>query len=253
MRERRKAPRYQLGVVGRLHRPRARVGGEVLVQVISTLGCGLERAEGLSVGEKCELYFQWQNVVLGVGAQVVCRDAMGRMGLKFVSVDRDTQKRLSELCVTLSRRTLSTPPVKEKEAETARPAAAPAAKPLPPTPPAQPAGQRERRRVPRYVSELSTQLSNPTTGATSTVTLVTLSVLGGCMEGSGLPEPGQQCELIAEWEGRTLRIESEVVWKSKEQVGIKFAFLAADAGQLLRQICANLRLQPLAPLPPGPL
>jgi hypothetical protein len=250
MRERRKASRYPLGVVGRLHHRRDRVGGEVLVQVISTLGCALERAEGLSVGEKCELYFQWQNVVVGAAAQVVWKDAIGRMGLKFLSVDRDTQKRLSELCVALSGRPLSTPP--RKEAEPARPAAAPAAKPSLPSRHARPSGERERRRVPRYVSELSTQLSNLATGATSTITLVTLSVLGGCMEGSGLPEPGQQCELIAEWEGKTLRIESEVVWKSKEQVGIKFAFLAADAEQLLRQICANLRLQPLAPLPPEP-
>lgn len=246
MRERRKAPRYPLGVVGRLHRPRARLGAEVLVQVISTLGCAIERAGGLSVGEKCELYFQWQNIVIGVQAQVVWKDATGKMGLKFLSPDKDTEKRLSELCAALSRRPLVTPA--RKEAETPRPAR----RPPPPSSTGRPAPERERRRVPRYVSELPTQLSNLTTGATSTVTLVILSVLGGCIEGSELPEPGQQCELIAEWEGKRLQIESEVVWKSKEQVGIKFVFLGADAEQLLRQICANLRLQPLAPLPPAP-
>ena len=96
------------------------------------------------------------------------------------------------------------------------------------------------------------RLANPATGATSSVTLVTLSVLGGCLEGPGLPEAGQKCELNTEWKGKRLLIQGDVVWKGKERVGVKFASLDEGAEKLLREICANLTLQPLAPLPPEP-
>jgi c-di-GMP-binding flagellar brake protein YcgR len=43
-----------------------------------------------------------------------------------------------------------------------------------------------------------------------------------------------------------------VVWRGEDRVGFEFAPLDAEAQRLLRQICANLRLQPLAPLPPEP-
>jgi hypothetical protein len=99
---------------------------------------------------------------------------------------------------------------------------------------------------------LPARLSTLATGASWNATLVTLSILGGCVEGSGLPTPGQQCELVAEWEGKTLRAEAKVIWKGKEQIGFVFTSLGSEVEQLLRQICANLRLQPLAPLPPDP-
>jgi len=209
--------------------------------MISTQGCAIDRSEGLSIGNKCELYFQWENVVLGMASQVVWRDAAGKMGLKFLSVDKDTQKRLSDLCATLSRRPLVTRP--SREGETRRPAAEPA----PASPSAcGPTVERPRRRVPRYMSELPARLANLATGATSSGTLITLSVLGACMEGLVLPEVGAQCELTADWRGQTLQIQGVVVWKGKNQVGIKLVSAAASAEQLLREICANLRLQPLA-------
>jgi hypothetical protein len=79
----------------------------------------------------------------------------------------------------------------------------------------EPPPKRERRKVPRYVSELRTSISSPVTGAGSDVALITLSVLGGCIEGEALPEAGQPCELTTEWEGRELKIQGQVVWKSQ--------------------------------------
>jgi len=233
------------------------VGTNVVVREISTRGCALEHVEGPSVGKRCELYVDWHGAQLGFEVQVMWKDAQGRMGLKFVSVDRDTQKRLSELCATLRTQPLSAPPPKETETGRPLPESAPPAPPAvplaaAPSPPPRPARERERRRVPRYVSELRARLSNLDTGATSSVTLVSLSVLGGCLEGPQLPEPGQKCELDTEWEGKCLLVQGDVVWKGRERAGLKFVSLDEAAQKLLREICANLRLQPMAPMPPGP-
>ncbi len=256
MRKSRKVSRYPFGLAGRLHPAGGGVGANVVVRVISTEGCEIDRAEGPSVGKKCELYFDWQGAQIGVEARVVWRDAQGRMGLKFLYVDSQSQTRLNELCTTLRSHPLSAPLPEKAEAAPSVPDSAPAPQPARPTavpsPPPRPARGRERRRVPRYVSELPAYVSNPATGATLKVILVTLSVLGGCLDGSGLPEPGRKCDLITEWEGKPLLIEGEIVWKGKEQVGLKFAPVDEKADKMLRQICGNLRLQPLAPLPPEP-
>lgn len=261
MRERREVSRYRFGLVGRLHQAGEGAGTNVVVRDIGTLGCALEHAEGMSVGKRCELYIDWQGTLLGFEAQVVWKDAEGRAGLKFLSVDKDTQERLGELCAALRAQMSSARQLKEAEtgrflpdSATTAPLAPPAF-PLAaaPSPAPRLAPQRERRQVPRYVSELRARVSNLATGATSSVALVTLSVLGGCLEGPQLPEAGQKCELDTEWESKRLLIQGDVVWKGREQAGVKFASLPEAAEKLLRQICASLRLQPLAPLPPGPI
>ncbi len=258
MPERRKAPRFPLGVSGSLHRAGEKVGASVVVGKISPAGCEVEHAQSLGAGTKCELYFDWRGVQIGLQAQVAWADAQGRIGLNFRSVDKDTQKRLDELCVALR----SQPPSYTLPGETSRsvPHSAAAREPARRVgPPAaasasssQPAQERERRRVPRYVSELPARLSSLATGASSTVTVVTLSVLGGCLEGTGLPAAGQKCELSIDWQGRPLAIQGEVVWRTKDRAGVRFASLEAEAETLLRGVCADLRLQPLAPLPPEP-
>jgi hypothetical protein len=223
--------------------------------VISTQGCAIEGAEGLSVGKKCELYVDWRGAQIGAQAQIASKDEEGGIGLKFLSVDKDTRKRLSDLCDTLRIQSLSTPPPKEVETDRYVPDSVtePQLVSVEAPPSAAPAPERERRRVPRYISDLPARVTDPATGASWSVTLVTLSILGGCLEGPELPPAGQQCEVNTEWDGMPLRLPGEVVWKSKEkEVGVKFATLDEEAEKLLRQVCANLRLQPLAPLPPGP-
>ncbi len=262
MHERRKAPRYALGVQGTVNPPAGGAGTKVTVSVISTLGCSIECADRAPIGKKCELYFDWQDLQLGLQAQVVWKSA-GGYGLKFHSVDEETKQRLNTLCKAL----MIKPPASAdgKNVETAAPAGKPPAAadvgPGPPTHPsrvesssARPAPRQiERRRVPRYVSELHAQLSNPGSGETWAVSLVTLSILGGCLEGRAFPAVGAACHLNTEWEGKQLAVEGEVVWKGKGQAGVKFRPLAEGSERLLRQICATLRLQPLAPLPLQPI
>ncbi len=252
MRDRRKAPRYSLGAQGTVNPPSGGAGTRVVVTVISTTGCSIQCDQVGQIGKKCEVYFDWRDLQLGLQAQVVWRSDR-EAGLKFYSVDADSQRRLNELCKAL----LIKPPSasegkKEETTATTKPSppapAAGAAKPSRP-----PAGKKnERRRVPRYLGELHAQLTDPASGETWSVTLVTISVLGGCMEGKTFPNVGAQCFLIAEWEGKRLTLQGDVVWKSKGQAGLKFHPVDEGPDKLLRQICASLRLQPLAPMPGQP-
>jgi hypothetical protein len=60
----------------------------------------------------------------------------------------------------------------------------------------------------------------------------------------------QECEIAFEWEGREFRAEAAVTWKSsKGEAGLKFLYVNLAHQELLRKVCANLRLQPLTPLP----
>lgn len=261
MPERRKAPRYSLGVEGTVNPPTGGAGTKVSVSVISTLGCSIECADRAAIGKKCEVYFTWQDLQLGLQAQVVWKSGNG-YGLKFYAVDLETQRRLNDLCKAL----LIQPPAVSKAlptdspAQAARPATAPVMRQEPSSSrsraeqnSSQPAIKaHERRRVPRYVSELHAELSNPASSETWALSLVTLSVLGGCLEGHKFPAVGTPCQLSAEWEGKRLAIDGEVVWIRKGQVGVKFKPLSESAEKLLRQVCASLRLQPMAPLPTGP-
>lgn len=242
--------------------PQGGAGTNVVVPLISMLGCAIECANYTNIGKKCELYFDWQDMQVGVQAQVVWR-GVGKIGLKFHSMDEDTRSRLQALCGSLA----AHPPtaVAGIEAQSAGPAAnspiysaLQSSKSAPPPRSAASSGthravlEHSRRRVPRYVSELPAHLSSPTTGESLPVTLITLSVLGGCMEGHLTPAPGEKCELHAEWQGKQLVVPGQVVWKIREQAGVKFSSLDEGSDKLLRRICANLRLQPLAPLPARP-
>jgi len=165
------------------------------------------------------------------------------------------QGRLTEICTALRDRAMSVKLTKQQDApmSLAESDAAPD-KPPPrgraPATPAKPAPKSERRKVPRYSSDLPAAISAPGKGTGSDVTLITLSVLGGCLEGSGLPEAGQPCELSAEWQGRQLKIKGTVAWnRDGKSVGITFAAPDEDALKLVRQICSNLRLQPMGAPP----
>ena len=240
-----------------LHPASGGVGTKVLVRVISTQGCSIDGTEDLSPGKKCELYIDWRGAQIGLQGKAVSEDAEENLGLKFHSVDKDSRSRLSDLCDTLRVQSEAGPQRREAEADAVstvpvsvnEPQLLSVAEPHPPAP----AKVHERRRVPRYVSDLPAHVSVPATGASWTVTLITLSVFGGCVEGSKLPEPGQECQVSTEWEGRALRMPGRVVWKSKEgRLGVKFTALDEETEKLLRQVCANLWLQPMAPLPPEP-
>jgi hypothetical protein len=258
MREHRKIPRYEFGVTATLHRAGGRVGANVIIRDISTLGCEIEYAQGPNIGENCELYFDWQGTRLGLEARVAWKDADGRMGLQFRSVDKDSQRRLREIYAALHTRPPLAPRLNQGDAvhsvpdsaQAQRTARSPAPLEAASPPPLRLASERRRRLLPRYASELRGRLSNLATGATTNVTLVDISVSGGHLEGPGLPDVGQTCELDTEWEGMRLVLRGHVVWKAKEHVGVRFSSLDEETEKLLRRICANLRLLPPTPMPP---
>lgn len=241
-----------------LHPASGGVGLKVLIPEISIHGCTLEGAVIPGGGRKCELYLEWRGAQIGLEGKVVWQDVQGRTGLRFLSVDKDTLKRLTELCEALRTQRPTAPP-QAAEARHPSPATAtdrPASHRV--ESPSRAAGppqslprERPRRSVPRYLSELHARLSDPEGGAGWKVTVVNLSVLGACLEGMELPPAGQKCIVESEWEGRALRASGEIVWKSGQgSVGVRFDSLEEDSTRLLRQICANLKLQPMAPLPP---
>ena len=111
----------------------------------------------------------------------------------------------------------------------------------------------ERRGVPRYIIDSRVELSRPTGESRTTATARSISVRGCRIRGEAVPAAGQKCQLALEWEGREFRCEVEVAWRKKDgDAGLKF--LSLDESQLgfLRGLCATLRLEPLAPLPPEP-
>ncbi len=228
----------------------------VIIRDISTLGCKLEGAEGLSIGQNCELYFEWHGTHVGVEGQVAWEDAERQIGLKFLKTDKDTQMRLKEICAGLALEPLSAPRPKEAEAARSVPSSvkSPRATRSADSPeaamsaPLRVVSEGKRRHLPRYLSELPCRVRCPATGSTLNAKLVNVSLSGGCLEGAGLPEVGQTCELQAEWEDKQLVAAGDVIWKVKQQVGVKFSPLDEEMEKLLRRICANLRLVPPAPL-----
>ncbi len=246
MRERRRVPRYMFGVTGRLSPAGGGPSSNVTVRIISTEGCAIEGETDLRPGQKCEFYLDWRGVEIGVTAEVAWKTKDGRMGLKFRSVDRDTQRRLSDLCTTLRLQgpTGSAPKDSDTSPGLRRSESAP------PPPPRKPAAAPPRRQVPRYASEMKAHLNTPAAASPSNVTIVILSVSGCCLEGENLPAPGTKCELSADWEGKQIRLQGEVVWKANQnQAGVKFLTLREDTVNTIRNICATLRLMPMGRLP----
>jgi hypothetical protein len=109
--------------------------------------------------------------------------------------------------------------------------------------------ERRRRLVPRYLIDVPCLLSCPHTGATLRSQLVRISLLGGCLEGAGLPGVGQLCGLQTEWKGMPFSVSGQVVWQAKGRAGVKFSPPDEVMGTLLRRMCTNLRPEPPAPLP----
>jgi hypothetical protein len=109
----------------------------------------------------------------------------------------------------------------------------------------------ERRQVPRYLADISALLTRHDTGAESEVAVEVLSVQGCCVKGSGIPETGRKCRLAVRWQGDEIRTEAQVVWKdAKGTAGLRFLNMDQGSSETLRELCATLRLQPLAPIPP---
>ena len=85
------------------------------------------------------------------------------------------------------------------------------------------------------------------------MTVVNLSISGCSLDGAGPLKGNQDCELTILWEGREFSAQALVTWKSgKGEAGLKFLYVDQENQQLVRRICANLRLLPMAPKPEDP-
>jgi hypothetical protein len=107
----------------------------------------------------------------------------------------------------------------------------------------------ERRQVPRYIADISAVLTRHDTGAESEVAVEVLSVQGCCVKGAGIPEAGRKCRVAIRWQGQEIRAEAQVAWKNtKGLAGLRFLNMDQASSETLRELCATLRLQPLAPI-----
>jgi hypothetical protein len=108
---------------------------------------------------------------------------------------------------------------------------------------------KERRQVPRYIADVSAILTHHETGSASEVAVAVLSVQGCCVKGTAIPEMGRKCRLTIRWQGDEIRAEAHVAWKDAKGVaGIRFLNMDQESSETLRELCATLRLQPLAPM-----
>lgn len=104
-----------------------------------------------------------------------------------------------------------------------------------------------RREVPRYVCELNAEVVQSESGSRLNTTLTVLSVKGCCLDGANPLDRGQKCELSAEWCGKDLRAEAEVVWKNtRGQVGCRFLSVSDDAMKVIKEILTGLPIQPVS-------
>lgn len=105
----------------------------------------------------------------------------------------------------------------------------------------------ERRQGPRYIADISALLTHHETGSASAVAVEVLSVQGCCMKGTAIPEAGRKCRRTIRWQGEEIRTEAQVAWKDAKGVaGLRFLTMDQESSETLRELCATLRLQPLA-------
>ncbi len=108
---------------------------------------------------------------------------------------------------------------------------------------------KERRQVPRYSAHLKASLGVPAENTTLAVVVVDLCVLGCLLDYAASLHVHQACELTMEWKGREFRTPAVVAWNSPQgQAGLSFHDTEPASQQLLREICAELRMKPLVPL-----
>jgi hypothetical protein len=112
---------------------------------------------------------------------------------------------------------------------------------------------RERRQVPRYQYRAHGRLIVSAGESPVEVDFTTLSVRGCRVQGMSVPSVGERCQVALQWERLEFRGEAEVKWKKPNgDAGLAFTSIDETNLALIRRVCANLHLEPLAPPPPEP-
>lgn len=111
----------------------------------------------------------------------------------------------------------------------------------------------ERRRVPRYTAHLKASLVSGEKSTAIPVVVEDLCVLGCLLEYAPSLQVHQECVLTLDWSGREFRTPATVAWNNRQgQAGLAFHDADAPSQDLLRKICAELRMKPLAPMTGDP-
>jgi hypothetical protein len=101
MKNRRQVPRYLFGVKAHLSQAATGVASEVIVVNISVSGCCAESPITPKVEETCDVKIEWRGGEIRAQAKVLWKSKEGRAGLRFLTIDQESQDRLRELCATL--------------------------------------------------------------------------------------------------------------------------------------------------------
>ncbi len=111
----------------------------------------------------------------------------------------------------------------------------------------------DRRQVPRYHFNGEAELVFSPEGPTLKIALNTLSVQGCRGECKESPVSNRKCEIHLHWEGKEFQAEAEIKWKNaKGEIGLKFDSLDEAHLKMLRNLCSELQVQPLAAVPQDP-
>jgi hypothetical protein len=94
------------------------------------------------------------------------------------------------------------------------------------------------------------ELSHPPAGRGAEVIVISIG-LGGCrLQGPKIPQQGETCGIKIDWRGREFEALGQVAWKGKDNTaGLKFTSVTDHSLETLRELCANLRLEPPAGTP----
>ncbi len=110
MRNRRRAARYLFGVAAKLSYLSEPTTLTVTATNISLKGCCVDEIGDLKVGEDCRLGIEYRGAVMEIQVKVKWKDAEGRAGLEFLSVDAQKEGPLADLCSTLQLQPVNLPP-----------------------------------------------------------------------------------------------------------------------------------------------
>lgn len=111
----------------------------------------------------------------------------------------------------------------------------------------------DRRQVPRYDYIGEAELFFPPDGPTVRIALNTLAVLGCRGECKNAPAKKQKCELRLHWEGKEFQAKAEIIWRNPNgEIGLRFMALDEPHVKMLRNLCSELRVQPLTVVPQEP-
>ncbi len=101
MAERRQVPRYLSELKAQVHQPSTGSRFAVTVVTLSVKGACIEGAGALNKAQKSQLSIDWRGKQFRADAEPTWISKEGRAGLKFVSLEKENEGVLREICATL--------------------------------------------------------------------------------------------------------------------------------------------------------